>query len=88
MNAFSDDFSFDFYKRICDISKSIGSIVSMADYEKKLDKEGCFFIWRHNLYKASYDLLFEKEILKHFEIYGQFTNTKRGIGISCKKHNS
>ena len=45
--------------------------------------------WRsHNLYKANYDLLFEKEILKHFEIYGQFTNTKRGIGISCKKHNS
>ena len=49
MNAFSDDFSFDFYKRICDISKSIGSIVSMADYEKKLDKEGCFFIWRHDI---------------------------------------
>ena len=49
MNAFSEDFSFDFYKRIVDISKSIGSIVSMADYEKLSNKEGIFFIWRHDI---------------------------------------
>jgi ubiquinone/menaquinone biosynthesis C-methylase UbiE len=51
--------------------------------------ESVMSYWKsHNLYQESYELLFEKEILKHFELHGQFTNTKRGIGISCIKNNS
>ena len=49
MALFSEDFSYDFYKRIIDTVKSIGSIVSMFEYDNTSDAEGIFFIWRHDV---------------------------------------
>ena len=50
--------------------------------------ESVISYWRsHNLFIENYDSLFVNEILKYFDKYGQFTNTKYGIGICCKKSN-
>ena len=49
MALFSEDFSYDFFKRIIDTARSVGSIVSMFEYDNKSDAEGIFIICRHDV---------------------------------------
>jgi len=73
-----------------DICKNIFDEVTVTKFENSVvfpDANSVLTYWKsHNLFDETIVAEVERRVKQHFETYGEFLNTKRGIGILAAKY--